>query len=372
MRPRRILHVITDLYLAGAETMLARLVAARPGIADETMVVSLLPDGFHVEPLRAAGATVVELDFRTPVGIVGGMLRLARLIATTRPEIVQGWMYHGDLAALLALILSGRRRATRLAWNIRCSSLDFTRYSRQLRLVVKTCAKLSAWPDLIIANSNAGIEAHRALGYRPRRAEVVANGIEVERYKPDPAARAAVRRELGIGDDAFVVAHVARLDPMKDHATLVRAMAELPEVQALLAGVGTENLPAQTNVHRLGRRTDVERLFAAADAVVSSSAFGEGFSNALAEGMACGLPPVATDVGDAAAIVGDTGLLIPPGDPDVLANTIRALSQEPHAQRSERGRQARARIVENFSLERARHRFADLYATLLHDKIMNT
>jgi len=367
MRPRRILHVITDLYLAGAETMLTRLASAQPGLADETVVVSLLPDGFHTERLRAAGVTVVELNFRTTAGIARGMLQLARLIGKQRPEIVQGWMYHGDLAALLALVLSGRRRTTRLAWNIRCSTLDFPRYSRQLRLVVRACAMLSRRPDLIIANSGAGMEAHHALGYRPRRAEVVANGIEVDRYTPDPGARTAVRRELGIADGAFVVAHVARVDPMKDHLGFLRAMAKVPHLHALLVGAGTDDLPSQANVHRLGRRTDVERLLAAADAVVSSSAFGEGFSNALAEGMACGLPPVATDVGDAAAIVGTTGLLVPPGDPDALAKAIRALSEEPGERRADRGRQARSRIVENFSLARALERFCDAYATLLRD-----
>src|SRR5262249_35104087 len=161
--------------------------------------------------------------------------------------------------------------------------------------------------------SAAGMESHRALGYRPARSEIVPNGIEVERYKPDAAARANVRRELGIADNAMVLAHVARVDPMKDHAGFLRAMAQLPDVQALLVAAGTEELAATPSVHRLGRRADVPRLLAAADIVVSSSAFGEGFSNAIAEGMACGLPPVATDVGDARIIIGSTGLVVPAG-----------------------------------------------------------
>src|SRR4051794_4412366 len=262
MRPRRILHVITDLYLAGAETMLARLVAARPGLADETTVVSLLPDGFHAEGLRAAGATVIELNFRTPAGIVGGTLRLARLIAQTRPDIIQGWMYHGDLAALLALMLSGRRRSTRLAWNIRCSDLDFSRYGRTLRMVMNACAVLSSRPDLVIANSAAGLRSHEALGYRPRRADVVPNGIDTDIYRPDAVARADVRRELGVADGTPVVAHVARVDPMKDHPGFLRAMALVPDVHALIAGAGTESLPHAPNLHRLGRRTDIPRVLA--------------------------------------------------------------------------------------------------------------
>jgi glycosyltransferase involved in cell wall biosynthesis len=308
--------------------------------------------------------TVVELDFATPGGIVAGLYRLARLIADIRPEIVQGWMYHGDLAALIALGLSGRRRQTRLVWSIRCSDMDFARYRTQLRLVVRACAALSGRPDLVTANSAAGLAAHLSLGYRPRRSDIVFNGIDIDRFRPDAAARMAVRSELGIAADAILLAHVARVDPMKDHESFLAAMAQLPDLHALLIGAGTENLPAVPNLVRLGRRADVARLLAAADIVVSSSAFGEGFSNALAEGMSCGLPAVATDVGDAGAIVGDTGLIVPKRDPQALAAALARLAQEPATVRAERGKRARARIEENFGMARAVARFAELYASL--------
>ncbi len=314
-RPRKIVYVTTGLRGGGAEAMLTRLVTAQPSVADEITVVSLIPAEAHVERLRAGGVTVVELDFGRPDGLAAGLLRLARLIAETKPDIVQGWMYHGDLAALVALAMSGRRRQTRLIWSIRCSALDLNQYGVGLRTVVNACTLLSRRPDLVTANSAAGLASHLALGYRPRRAEVTLNGIDVDEFKPDAAARRAVRTELGIPDDAIVLAHVARVDLMKDHDSFLAAMAELPELHALLIGGGTENLPAAGNILRLGRRHDVARLTAAADFVVSSSSFGEGFSNALAEGMACGLPAIATDVGDAALIVGDSGLIVPPRKP---------------------------------------------------------
>lgn len=364
-RPRKLLYVITDLRVGGAEAMLVRLATATPALADAITVASLLAGGPHAERLRASGVRVVELGFDTARGIPAGLFRLAMLIAETRPDIVQGWMYHGDLAALLALCVCGRRRSTRLAWSIRCSDLDFRRYGLQLRLVVKACAWLSRWPDVVTANSEAGLMAHRRLGYRPRRAEVVLNGIDTERFRPDPAARAAVRGELGLAADATVIAHVARVDPMKDHAGFLAAMAELPDLTAMLIGLGTEQLPERPNLLRLGRRDDVPRLLAAADFIVSSSAFGEGFSNALAEGMACGLPAVATDVGDARTIVGDTGLIVPPRDPRALALALRALAQEPADLRAARRRRVRERIVENFTLAQALQRFAVLYASIL-------
>ena len=364
-RPGKILFVTAGLRGGGAEAMLTRLATATPGVADEVIVVSLLPAEAHVEHLRAAGVTVVELNFDRTVGAARGLVELARLITARRPDIVQGWMYHGDLTALVALLMSGRRRRTRLVWSIRCTALDLRHYGGVgLRLVVKACTLLSGWPDLVTANSVAGLKSHLALGYHPRRAEVVANGIDVDAFRPDPAVRRAVRLDLGIPENAIVLAHVARVDAMKDHAAFLAAMARLPDVSALLVGAGTEHLPAAHNCIRLGRRQDVARLFAAADFVVSSSRFGEGFSNVLGEGMACGLPAIATDVGDAKLIVGDTGLVVPPEDPVALAAGIRTLAGESAAARADRGARARARIVEKFALASAVERHVQLYASL--------
>ncbi len=364
LRPRKIFVVTAGLRGGGAEAMLARLATARPSIADEITVVSLIPAEAHVARLVAGGVEVLELRFDKAGGIVTGLFKLARLIAERRPQIVQGWMYHGDLAALVALALSGRRRDTHLVWGIRCSAMDWRSYGPGLALVVKACALLSRWPDMVTANSAAGLKSHMALGYHPRRAQVVANGIDLDEFRPDTVARAAVRSEFAIPEDAIVLAHVARVDAMKDHGSFLAAMAMLPDVSALLVGAGAENLAPARNLFRLGRRCDVARLFAAADFVVSSSRFGEGFSNVLAEGMACGLPAVATDVGDAKLIIGDTGLVVPPENPDALAAAIRQLAGESAGARAERGSRARARIAENFTLEHAIRRYVELYASL--------
>jgi glycosyltransferase involved in cell wall biosynthesis len=367
-RPRKIIYVTTVLRIGGAEAMLTRLAAARPAVADDITVVSLLPAEAYVERLRAAEIPLIELNFKSPGGLVSGLLGIAKLIRDGRPDIVQGWMYHGDLAALIGLVLSGRREKSRLIWSVRCSNMDLRHYRLGLRLVVRACALLSRWPDLVTANSAAGLKHHLSIGYRPRRTEVVLNGIDVDEFHPDPAARDAVRVELGIPAEAIVIAHVARVDPMKDHGSFLAAMAKLPDLHALLIGEGTQYLPEAPNSHRLGRRNDVARLLAASDLVVSSSRFGEGFSNALAEGMACGLTAIATDVGDAKLIIGDTGLIVPAEDPVALAAAIRTLAQglgqETAAARAARAAKARARIVDNFTMERAIGRYAELYGSL--------
>jgi glycosyltransferase involved in cell wall biosynthesis len=363
-RPGKLLFVTTDLAVGGAEAALTRLVTAPARLADEIVVASLLPAQAYAARLRDAGIRVIEFNFGTKFGAVADLIGLARLIRAERPDVVQGWMYHGDLAALLALRMSGRRKQTRLIWGIRCSQLDFSRYRPAIRFVVRACALLSYQPDVITANSAAGMKAHLDLGYKPRRSEIIANGVDLNEFKPDPRARAEMRARLGIDGDATVVAHVARVDPMKDHATFVTAMTALHDVRALIVGAGTERLKVPENVLRLGNRDNVPALFAGADFVVSSSAFGEGFPNVIAEGMACGLPPVATDVGDARAIIGDTGIVVPPHDPAALAAAIRTLAAEPRERRAERGRKARERIAERYPLERAVARFAALYETV--------
>jgi glycosyltransferase involved in cell wall biosynthesis len=357
----RVLHVTTTLQTGGAETMLASLVLAKRPEAMPARVVSLLPGGRIYEKLRAAGIPVTDLGMTRGMPSITAVVKLARLIREERPAVIQGWTYHGDLLATLALLLSGRRRHTRLYWGVRCSDMDLSQYGQPLRIAVRTCALLSRIPDAIVANSVRGRDYHRAIGYRPGRFEVIANGIDTAKFHPDAAARARMRAEFGIGAEEPVLAMIARVDPMKDHGTFLLALERLPSVKALAIGLRTEALPIRPALHRLGLRDDVQELLAACDVVVSSSAYGEGFPNALAEGMACGLPAVATDVGDARRIVGDTGLVVPPRDPAALAEAIQILLREPPEKRAERGRQARRRIEEHFSLARAVAAFDALY-----------
>jgi glycosyltransferase involved in cell wall biosynthesis len=193
---------------------------------------------------------------------------------------------------------------------------------------------------------------------------VIYNGIDTARFQPDPALRASQREQLGIPADALVAIHVARVDRMKDHDTFLQAMAGLPNVFGLLVGAGTDQLVIPRNVRALGFRSDTPSLYPLADIVVSSSAFGEGFSNAVAEGMSAGLVPVATDVGDACHIVGDVGRLVPPQAAPALQEAIATLARLSPTDRAAQGRRARQRIIDNFALDRAINAFSSLYRAL--------
>lgn len=356
----RILHVISGLGTGGAESFLVALASRLQQRGFEQHVVSVTAGGANAERLAASGIPVTELGVRGVLGAVRSHKRLGEIVARERPDVIQGWMYHGDLFATLMHALVGR--AARLNWNIRCSDMRLEDYSLQLRMVVKACARLSHRPDVVIANSRAGGSVHVAAGYRPRRLEIIPNGIDTTRFRADRGHRAQVRAELMLGHFEPIIMHVARVDPMKDHLTLLEATETLRGATLILIGKGTEALALRQGVIGLGERGDVPRLLAAGDIIVSSSAYGEGFSNAIAEGMATGLLPIATDVGDAREIVGATGTIVPIRDAPALRKALDAALALAPPDRVERGTAARRRIEQNFSLERAVDRFAELYA----------
>ena len=223
------MHVITGLDAGGAEKMLASL-APRFAPQAEVRVASLKPGGIHRRALEEAGVAVSDLGARSSLAAPLAILRLAGLIRSFQPDVIQSWMYHADLASTLALLICGRRGRTRFYWGLRCSDMRLKDYGPSLRLTIAACRYLSRVPDAILANSEAGIAAHRRLGYRPRAFLRIDNGVDTARYRPDAKARAAVRAELGLSEAEPLVALIARVDPMKDHATFLAAFERLEEI----------------------------------------------------------------------------------------------------------------------------------------------
>jgi len=352
-----VVHVISGLGMGGAERNLVQLATRLQSCGFSQHVACVGGLDMWADELLAQGIGVTTLGAVAMLDAPFGVLRLSSLIGRLTPRVLQGWMYHGDLFAALAHRLASGRESRRLFWNLRASNTDQAGYGS----IVAINARLSSWPDLVIANSHAGFEFHVAQGYRPRRSEVIPNGIETEKFRPDPLVRLAVRSELGISNDAVVAIHVARVNPMKDHAVFLKAVASLPDIRGLLVGAGTESLPLPNNVRALGLRRDVERLYACADLVVSTSAYAEGFSNVISEGMSAGLVPIATDVGDARTIIGDTGHIIPARDANALMKALAVETPISAAERRARGLRARARIVERFTLDQAAERYERLY-----------
>jgi glycosyltransferase involved in cell wall biosynthesis len=368
----RIAFVITDLEIGGAERMLLKLVSCIDRRRFEPVVISLTGRDKLAEQFEAASVPVYALGIRSMAGFASGLIRLVRLLRGLKPDLIQGWMVHGNFAATLGAAAT----RTPLLWGVRHSRLDPRVEKRSTVLIERMLARLSSIPRRIIYNSHSGRELHEALGYAAHRGIVVPNGFDVERFRPDAAARSDVRRELGIAADCMLAGMFARFHPVKDHAMLLDAVSmlreDVPGFRLLLAGEGCgphdaalanliDERALRGIVLPLGPRSDVEKLNAAIDVAVSSSRAVEGFSNSIGEAMAAGVPCVATDVGDAAAIVSDTGMVVPPGDANAFAAALRAIALLGADERREMGARARQRIVEQFSIEAVARQYEGIY-----------
>jgi glycosyltransferase involved in cell wall biosynthesis len=358
-RPR-IMHVITGLDTGGAEKMLTDLAIANHHAGESPLMVSLLPGGARYDNLVKAGVQVKNTGLVRSRPSLRGLFRLVNMIRSEKPDIIQSWMYHADLYSLIALMLSGRQRQTRLYWGIRCSNMDTTQYGLTLRLVIRLCIWLSFLPNGVIANSVEGRNWHLHIGYRPKLFSIIDNGLDISLYQTTPALREEARAELDIDREAFVIGTLARNDPMKDYPSLLTTLEKLDSIICVVAGHETEKLPEKPGLVRLGERHDTLRILCAMDVFISTSAYGEGFSNAITEAMSCELPIVTTDVGDSSRIVGDCGIIIEPGDSNALAEAIVKLQQDP-ALRHNLGRRARQRITEEFSLQRMVSAYKNFY-----------
>jgi len=368
----RIAHVISDLDTGGAEMMLAKLVGAMDRPRFSNTVISMTDRGQLSELIESSGVAVHTLGMKRGRPDIFAAPRLIRLFKTLNPTIVQSWLYHADLLSTLAVKFSG---APILVWNVRCSNMELKRYSPITRGVQRALAWWSATPTAVIVNSEAGKQQHERLGYRPRRWEVIPNGFDTQHFHPDSNMRLSLRKEWRIPEDVVIIALVARVDPMKDHDTFLEAAQQVASARKnvcfFLVGKGTQTLaPAVAakgltdRVRILGYRGDIECLLPGVDVLCLSSAFGEGFPNVLGEAMACGIPCVSTDVGDARSIVGDTGLVVPARAPASLAHAIIDLIDRGPVAREHLGRAARARIETDYSLARIVHRYSEVYSDL--------
>ncbi len=371
----KILHVITSLNVGGAEMVLQRLLKSMDATRFENQVVSLIRAGPIGERIQALGMPVRSLNMRPEHPSLGALYELARVLQRESPDLVQTWLYHADLLGLLAAKMTG----VPVLWNIRTSDMDLSHYRRLSSMVRKACALLSGWPTAVIVNSRAGQEFHKSLGYHPRRWVYIPNGIDAEEFKPNPSARADLRNELGLAPETLLIGLIARHDPTKDHENFMQAAILLaagsPEVHFVLAGNGVERSnpffrkyvegeELRGRLHLLGQREDIPNLTAALDIATSSSQYGEGFPNTIAEAMSCGIPCVATDTGDSAYLVDKTGIVVATKDSQELTIGWRQMIALGAEGRNALGAAARQRVQQYFQQDEITRQYERLYESI--------
>lgn len=366
--------------------MLYKLLSAVDHKRFEHVVVSLIDKGTVVgERIEELGVPVHALGMRHGrLPTATSVWRLACIGRQLKPDIIQGWMYHSNMAALLVSALAPAQ--AKVIWNIRHTPFDLKQERRLTSLLIRAGAKFSSKPARIIYNSSVSLEFHKKLGYASHRSLVLANGFDCEQFKPDAAARYNFRGSLKLDSEAFLIGVVGRYHPIKDHANFLHAAGILgrtwPNVHFVLVGCGMDHTNSELvalirqigingKIHLLGERTDVHYITAALD-IASSPSQSEGFPNVVGEAMACEVPCVVTDVGDSSKIVDVTGIVVPPRDPQALAKGWGRLIEMGAEARRKLGIAARKRIQDNYSLSTISGQYEHLYHKVVTEKLLTS
>jgi glycosyltransferase involved in cell wall biosynthesis len=373
MSTRRTVHIITGLGVGGAETMLAKLLEAEAeaGLQRTVEVICLGGPGLLADRIRATGVPVTCLGIGSSgaAHTLSAIGLLARRLRSARPDVVQCWMYHADLiGGLVARIVTPRAA---LIWSIRASAMPHPA-SLRTRAFIKLCAMLS-WivPERVISCSETAAKIHISMGYSARRITVIPNGFDLRHFVPDARAKSRICAELALDESAQILGCVARFDPQKDFPSLFGVFARVCEANEnaalLLAGRGCSDDNAaivamipptiRERVKLLGIRSDIPTLTAAFDVAILTSAYGEGFPNVLGEALACGVPCVATDVGDSREIAGEEGVIAPVGDVAALAKGVLHLLLRPSERKTTESARMRARALEHYDLRAIARRY---------------
>ena len=351
----KILFLTRSLNFGGAERQLVLLARGLHQRGHDVAVALFYSGGQLEADLREASVRILPLNKRGRWDGLGFLTRLVRTVLHERPDLL-----HTYIDNLMTVFVQPFLPSMKIVWGIRGSNKDFSQYDWLTRTIPALECRLAWSADLIIANSQAGRRGHVADGYPADNTVVIPNGIDTARFSPNPEARERVRAQWGVGRDDSLIGLVGRLDPIKDHETFLQAavllLQERKQMRFVCVGDGPPEFRTALHdrAHALGltnhllwvgAQSQVADVYNALDLLVNSS-YAEGFANVLGEAMACGVPCVATDVGDSCLVIGDVGQLVPPKDPAALKTAMQQVLD-----RKPRGAEIRQRVVEQFSLE---------------------
>jgi glycosyltransferase involved in cell wall biosynthesis len=369
-RKLSIMLLSRSLEVGGAERQLVMLAKMLRDLGHVVRIALFYRRGSFVEEAESAGIEILDLGKQGRWDVAPFLMRTVRAVRRTRPDVIYSILGGANVVASLVRPFA---RRTRVVWTIVNSAKDPSVNHAAAHLGFYIEAALSRSADAVIANSSAGRDFGRSRGFPASRIFVVPNGIDTDRFRPDPSLRAMQRRALGLRKGDVAVGVLGRLNVTKDYATFLRAAAIVakrrPNCRFLCVGGGPERPHLEQLAQELGiaprvsftGELDPAAALNAFD-IACSPSITEGFSNSVAEAMACEVPCVVTDVGDSAAIVGDLGMVVPPSSPPSLAE---AIERQIDGLGTHDGAAARRRIVENFSASAKVDRTLEVFRSLL-------
>lgn len=368
----KLLKVVTGLAYGGAETQLKEVAIRLQQRGWQVRVVSMLPPTAYAAELCQAGIAVDNLQMRRKVPDPRALFRLAAIIRRWQPDVVHAYMIHANLLARVArlvapvpVLICSVRSLYEGGW-LRQRAYQFTDW---------LC-------DITTHVSRAGMERYIRIKAVPAHKIVyLPNGVDIGRFALDREQGHRTRLERKL-HDKFVWLAVGRLEAPKAYPLMLDAFEKVhrafPEAHLLIVGDGSLRSAVERQiadralegaVELLGTRQDVPAWMQVADAYVMSSAW-EGMPNVLLEAHASGLPIVCTDVGGCSEIVqhGVSGLLVPPGDADALAQAMIQMMRLPEQKRQAMGLAGRAHVMANFEIEQVVSRWEALYQEWIERK----
>ncbi|MGI9368503.1 MAG: glycosyltransferase [Ruegeria sp.] len=366
----KIIHIITNTNVGGAQIMLERYLSAlAPQDIDNHCVISVMENGQLAEKIRSHGVELLTLNLRSKVGAPAAVAKLRSIIRSRQPDIVFGWMYHACLMAWAGIFGMSTSRPS-LILGIHHSLQNPKNENFSTQALLRVLAAVSPQADLITYCSQVSREQHELFGFSSHSGEFVPNGVDLDQFFRRPGAHAHLAALCDIPETRLIVGNIARNHPMKDHVSMIEALALVLDrgydVQAVIIGEGHKDGPASDRARALGisdrltimeLRNDIAELVSGLDVFLLSSAWGEAFPLAVTEAMASGVPCVVTDVGDCANLVGNTGLVVPPNDPEAQAQAVCELLELGSSNRRSLGDEARQRVKEEYSITR----YVDFY-----------
>ena len=368
-----ITHIITGLERGGAERFLFNLLTNGLEGPFKNRVISLMSEGYygpllkqHKIPLSCLNLERGSINFKA-------VKELRKNLKNNPPDIIQGWMYHGNLAALFGNLMMKMR--SKLSWNIRLSLEIFSEMKFGTRLVIKLGNLLSKIPNLILYNSIRSIKQHRDMGFDRDNDYCIPNGFDTNKWKPNKIIKNEIRKTLGISEGTQVIGYVGRGDEQKDLPSLFKAfeIVKKKNSNVILVAVGRNLKKYAINTDRiifLDQRADVDRLMTSFDLLCLCSK-AEGFPNVVGEAMSSGLPCIATDVGDAKDIVGKTGWVLPHSNHILLANSLNDALNYPIEKLKQLGETAREKIIKNYSISVVKNQYISVYKSILDTSFDN-
>ena len=302
----------------------------------------------------------------------GNPVQLRQYIHNSAPDVVQGWMYHSNLAISLATLFSSSSK--KCYWSIHHTIDDISREKFTTRAVIRLLGLMSKRSNRTVYVSQVSKQQHEALGYNASNSVLIPNGYDLEKFSKDVSSRMEFRNEFGLSDDVFVIGILGRFHSMKDHQSFLEAArlfsAKYENCRFIIAGRGTDcqqtiewiaERGLSKIVHVLGDRRDVATILNGLDILATSSSYGEAFPIVIGEAMSCQTICCSTDVGDSRWLIGDDSLISTPDDPAALSENWSKVARLSPESREQLGKKLRCRIEDKFSLTDVANKYLAIY-----------